>query len=145
MARGLAKLQEDSLELEASAGTILNFQTAASRACCSSRSMPEDVRDRAPGHRADIAAAVTARMNRRPSSTEDRRPGVRHDRGRGPLAAAGRSLMRAQIQKIIDACGLGNMTIGIIPLSPGGVSHDHGFNILSGRGDASDPVVHVGP
>ena len=43
-------------------------------------------------------------------------------------------LMRAQVQKVIDACSLENVTIGIIPqAAEADVWHDHGFNILDDR------------
>ena len=52
------------------------------------------------------------------------------------------SLMRAQAEKIIDAAGLENVTIGIIPQdAEADVWHDHGFNVLEGQGD--EAVVHV--
>jgi transcriptional regulator with XRE-family HTH domain len=146
MARGLAKLQEDSLELEASAGTILNFQTAGVPGLLQ---LPEYARRTFATERqateADIAAAVTARMNRQAivyGGSKNLAFVMTEAAVRWRLGPE--SLMRAQMQKIIDACGLGNVTIGIIPLSAeADVWHDHGFNILSGRGDAGDPVVHV--
>ena len=65
MARGLVRLQEDSLELEASASTILNFQIASIPGLLQ---VPEYARRVfAAGHPAgqvDIAAAVAVRMNR---------------------------------------------------------------------------------
>ena len=144
MARGLARLQEDSLELEAGARTILNFQTAGVPGLLQ---VPEYARRMFATERqateADIAAAVTARMNRQAIVYG----GSKHLAFVMTEAAVRwrlgpESLMRAQMQKIIDACGLENVTIGIIPLAAeADVWHDHGFNILSGRGDAA--VVHV--
>ncbi|MGH7734942.1 MAG: Scr1 family TA system antitoxin-like transcriptional regulator, partial [Gemmatimonadales bacterium] len=65
MARGLTRLQEDSRELEASAGTVLNFQAAGVPGLLQ---VPEYARRTFAMERqaaeTDIAAAVTARMNR---------------------------------------------------------------------------------
>ena len=65
MARGLARLQEDSRELEAAAAVILNFQTAGVPGLLQ---VPEYARRVFATERqateADIAAAVAGRMNR---------------------------------------------------------------------------------
>ena len=54
------------------------------------------------------------------------------------------SLMRAQVEKIIDVSSLGNVIVAIIPqASETAVWHDHGFNVLDDRSDNGDPVVHV--
>ena len=146
MARGLVRLQEDSLELEASAATILNFQTAGVPGLLQ---VPEYARRVfAAGHPAgqpDIAAAVAARMNRQAILYDDAKhlefvlteAAVRWRLGP-------QSLLRAQVDRIITVSALENVTIGIIPQdTEAGVWHDHGFNILDDRGDNSDPVVHV--
>jgi transcriptional regulator with XRE-family HTH domain len=146
MARGLARLQEDSRELEASARTILNFQTAGIPGLLQ---VPEYARRTFAAGRqateAEIAAAVTARMNRQ---------AIVYGRSKNLVfimtEAAVRwrlgpeNLMRAQVQKIIDACDLENVTIGIIPqAAEADIWHDHGFNILDDRADDGGPVVHV--
>jgi transcriptional regulator with XRE-family HTH domain len=146
MARGLVKLQEDSLQLEASAATILNFQLAGIPGLLQ---IPEYARRVfAAGHPAghpDIAAAVAARMNRQAILYEDSKhfefvmteAAVRWRLGP-------ENLMRAQVEKIIDVSTLENVTIGIIPqAAEADVWHDHGFNILDDRGESGEPVVHV--
>ncbi|HEX9529299.1 MAG TPA: DUF5753 domain-containing protein, partial [Streptosporangiaceae bacterium] len=146
MARGLVKLQEDSLELEASAATILNFQTAGIPGLLQ---VPEYARRVfAVGHpagQADIAGAVAVRMNRQAILYDDSRhlefilteAAVRWRLGP-------ENLMRAQVEKLIDVSSLDNVTIGIIPqAAEANVWHDHGFNILEDRNDDGDPVVHV--
>ncbi len=146
MARGLARLQEDSRELEASAHTILNFQTAGVPGLLQ---VPEYARRMFATERqateADIAAAVTARMNRQAivySGTKNLVFIMTEAAMRWRLGPE--SLMRAQVQKIIDACGLENVTIGIIPqAAEADVWHDHGFNILERQGDGDEAVVHV--
>ena len=146
MARGLVKLQEDSLQLEASAATILNFQIAGIPGLLQ---VPEYARRVfAAGHpvgQPDIAAAVAARMNRQAILYDDSKhlefilteAAVRWRLGP-------ENLMRAQVDKIMTASSLENVTVGIIPLAAeADVWHDHGFNILDNRGDNGEPVVHV--
>ena len=146
MDRGLATLQEDSRELEASAGTILNFQTAGIPGLLQ---VPEYARRVfAAGHSAghpDIAAAVAARMNRQTILYDESKhlefvmteAAVRWQTGP-------ESLMRAQVEKIIDVSSLGNVIVAIIPqATETAVWHDHGFNVLDDRSDNGDPVVHV--
>ena len=102
MKRGLATLQEDSRELEATAGTILNFQSMRVPGLLQ---VPEYARrvfvaGNAPGH-PDIAAAVAGRLNRQ---------AILHDESvhlefvlaevalRWPIAPP--SVMRAQLDRI---------------------------------------------
>lgn len=144
MARGLAKLQEDSRELEANATTILNFQTAGIPGLLQ---IPEYARRVFATERqaaeADIAAAVAVRMNRQAIVYD----GSKHlefvmteAAARWRLGSA--SLMRAQVEKIIGVIGLENVTLGVIPQdAEADVWHDHGFNVLEGQGD--EAVVHV--
>jgi len=146
MARGLARLQEDSRELEASAAVILNFQTAGVPGLLQ---LPEYARRVFATERqateADIAAAVAARMNRQAVVYS----GSKHLEFVMTEAAVRwrfgpESLRRAQVEKIAGACGLENVTIGIIPQdAEADVWHDHGFNILESQDDAVDTVVHV--
>ena len=89
MARGLAKLQEDSRELEASAATILNFQTAGIPGLLQ---VPEyarrAIRDGAPGHGGRHRRGGGGQDE--PAGHRLRRvqaPRVRHDRGGRTLAA----------------------------------------------------------
>ena len=98
------KLQEDSLQLEASAATILNFQIAGIPGLLQ---VPEYARRVfAAGHpvgQPDIAAAVAARMNRQAILYDDSKhlefilteAAVRWRLGP-------ENLMRAQVDKIID-------------------------------------------
>jgi transcriptional regulator with XRE-family HTH domain len=146
MTRGLAQLQEDSRQLEASAATILNFQISGVPGLLQ---LPEYARRAFALERgrteAEIAAGVAGRMNRQAILYD----GTRHIEFVMTEAAVRwrlgpESLMRAQVEKIIDACRLENVTIGIIPqAAEADVWHDHGFNILDDRGDTGDPVVHV--
>ena len=146
MARGLARLQEDSRELEARAAAILNFQTAGVPGLLQ---LPEYARRVFAMERqateADIAAAVAARMNRQAIVYS----GSKHLEFIMTEAAVRwrlgpESLMRAQVEKIIDACGLESVTVGIIPqAAEADVWHDHGFNLLEGHAEDSEAAVHV--
>jgi len=142
--RGLATLQEDSRELEATAGTILNYSSMRVAGLLQVPQYAQRVfaAGHPPGH-PDIAAAVAARVNRQ---------AVLHEESKHlefvmaevallwPIASPG--VMRAQLDRISVISGLDNVRIGIIPLDAEiAVWHDHGFNILDDRGDG--PVVHV--
>jgi transcriptional regulator with XRE-family HTH domain len=147
MARGLARLQEDSRELEAGATVILNFQTAGVPGLLQ---VPEYARrvfaTERQASQADIAAAVAARMNRQAAILYE---GSRQlefimteAAARWRLGPAG--LMRAQIEKIIDVASLENVTVGIIRQdTEADVWHDHGFNILELKAEGDEAVVHV--
>jgi transcriptional regulator with XRE-family HTH domain len=145
-ARGLAQLQEDSRQLEATAATILNFQIALVPGLLQ---VPEYARrvfeaGYHPGQ-PDIAGAVAARMNRQAvlyGGSKRLEFVLAEAAVRWRVGPAG--LMRAQIEKIIDVSTLETVTIGVIPQATAAdVWHDHGFNILDDRGDSGEPVVHV--
>ena len=144
MSRGLARLQEDSRELEARATTILNFQTAGVPGLLQ---VPEYARRvfamEKQATEADVAAAVAGRMNRQVilySGSKHFRFLMTEAAVRWRIGPPG--LMRAQAEKIIDVCSLENVTVGIIPQdTEADVWHDHGFNVLEGPDD--EAVVHV--
>ena len=145
-ARGLAQLQEDSRQLEATAATILNFQIAGIPGLLQ---VPEYARRviEAGYHigRPDIAGAVAGRMNRQAILYD----GSRHLEFILAEAAVRwrlvpENLMRAQIEKVIDISTLDNVTIGIVPQAVEvDVWHDHGFNILELQAENDEAVVHV--
>lgn len=146
MARGLARLQEDSRELEAGATVILNFQTAGVPGLLQ---VPEYARRVFAAERqasqADIAAAVAARMNRQAILYEGSRQlefVMTEAAARWRLGPVG--LMRAQIEKIIGVASLEKVTVGIIPQdTEADVWHDHGFNILELQAEGNEAVVHI--
>lgn len=145
MKRGLATLQEDSREIEATARTILNFQSMRVPGLLQ---VPEYARrvfaaGNPPGH-PDIAAAVAGRLTRQ---------AILYDESKHlefvlaevallwPIAPP--SVMRAQLDRISVISDLENVRIGIIPLDVEiSAWHDHGFNILDHRGE-DGPIVHV--
>ena len=142
---GLAALQRDSRDLEATARVILNFQIAGIPGLLQ---VPEYARRVfAAGHPAgqtDIPAAVAARMNRQAILYDE----ARHlefvmTEGAVRWRLGPPSLMLAQLDRIVTVSSLENVTIGVIPLdAEADVWHDHGFNILDER-DEDEPVVHV--
>lgn len=145
MKRGLATLQEDSREIESTAGQILNFQSMRVPGLLQ---VPEYARrvfaaGNPPGH-PDIAAAVAVRMNRQAILYDESKLLVfvmAEVAVRWPIAPP--AVMRAQLDRISVVSGLGNVKIGIIPLDVEiSAWHDHGFNILDNRGE-DGPVVHV--
>jgi len=144
--RGLASIQHDSQNLEASATTIRNFHPMLVPGLLQ---VPEYSRivfaaGNPPG-RADIPAAVAARMDRQV---------ILYDQSKhiefviteaalrwriGPT-----SVMRSQLDRIHTVAALENVVVGVIPQdSETGVWHEHAFNIFDDRGDAGGPVVHV--
>lgn len=146
MSRGLAKHQEDSREAEAKATAILNFQTVSVPGLLQ---VPEYARRvfalERQASEADIAAAVAGRMNRQAVLYEGSKDLVFIMAEAAVRWRVGpESLMRAQVQKIIDACEVERVTVGIIPLAAeADVWHDYGFNILEDGGGPGESVVHV--
>lgn len=145
--RGLLKLQQDSREIEASATIILNFQPTIIPGLLQ---IPEySRRVFAVGYprpdQQEVAAAVAVRMDRQLGLYDESRrfefllwEAAMHWRP-GPA-----SIMRAQLDRIASVSALGNVTVGVIPLGvEADLWHDHGFNILDGRGDTGEPIVHV--
>jgi transcriptional regulator with XRE-family HTH domain len=147
MTRGLVTLQRDSRDLEASATSILNFQSAYVPGLLQ---VPEySRRVFAAGHpppsQQEVAAATAVRMDRQVILYDESKSFefvLAEAALRWRLGPA--SLMRAQLDRIIAVSALSNVTICVIPLSAEvNEWHDHGFNILQDRSDAQDPVVHV--
>jgi transcriptional regulator with XRE-family HTH domain len=147
MRRGLGRLQQDTRAMEASAGTILNFQPLGVAGLLQ---VPEYARRLfaagypTPGPE-EVAAGVAARMDRQVILFEESKTFVFIMTGAslrwrpGPV-----SMMRAQLDRVGTVSALGNVTVGIIPLGTEvDVWCDHGFDIFSDRGNAGDPVVHV--
>jgi transcriptional regulator with XRE-family HTH domain len=147
VSQGLGKLQQDSRDLEASATLVCNFQTVWVPGLLQ---VPEYARRVfAAGYpvpaQSDVAAAVAGRMNRQAILYDELK---RFEFVMTEAALRWRvgppSLMRAQVDRVITVSGLENVMIGILPQATESSHwHDHGFNILDGRGDAGDAVVHV--
>jgi transcriptional regulator with XRE-family HTH domain len=147
MRRGLGRLQQDTRDMEATAGTILNFQTLGIPGLLQ---VPEYARRLiAAGYPKptpeDVAAGVAGRMDRQVILFDESKTFVFVMTGAslrwrpGPV-----SMMRAQLDRVATVSALGNVTVGIIPLGTEvDACCDHGFNIYDDRGDAGGPVVHV--
>lgn len=146
MPRGLAGLQQDSRELEASAATIRSFQPVLVPGLLQ---VPEYARRifaaGNPAHStAEIAAAVAARMDRQLllyEGTTQFEFVIAEAALRWRVGAP--HAMLAQLDRITALAGLETVTIGLIPLNiQVDTWHEHGFNLKEDRAE-NDPVVTV--
>jgi len=146
MARGLAQLQQDSRELEASAATIRSFQPVLVPGLLQ---VPEYARRIfAAGNPtlgpAEIAAAVAARMDRQLLLYEGT---TRFEFVIAESALRWRvgppHVMLAQLDRITALAGLDFVDVRVIPLDTElDAWHEHEFNLKEMRVD-NDPVVTV--
>jgi transcriptional regulator with XRE-family HTH domain len=146
MARGLAHLQRDSHELEASAATIRTFQPLIVPGLLQ---VPEYARRifaaGNPAHNpAEIAAAVAARMDRQLLLYEGT---TRFEFVIAEAALRWRIgspyLMLAQLDRITALASLDSVDVRAIPLDIEiDIWHEHGFNLKDDRAE-DDPVVTV--
>src|SRR5439155_5602813 len=128
MGRGLAALQQDVRELEASVRTILNFPPLIVPGLMQ---VPEYARRifaaGDPEGRLDVAAAIAARMDRQIVLYEESRRFefvVAEAALRWRVAPV--SVMLAQIDRVMAVAGLGAVTLGVLPLTSD-AWHEHGF------------------
>lgn len=143
--RGLPGLQQDVGGLESSAASILNFQPTIVPGLLQTADYARRlVSSGYPDGRPDIAAAVTARLDRQAILYDDARNlefviAEAALRWRlGPPA-----MMLAQLDRIASVMTLTSVTIGIIPQAAEVAAwHVHGFAILDDRSDGG-PVVRV--
>jgi transcriptional regulator with XRE-family HTH domain len=143
--RGLPGLQHDVGGLEASAATILNFQpTIVPGLLQTAEYARRLVASGYPGGRADIAAAVAARLDRQAILYDDARHlefVVAEAALRWRLGPA--AMMLAQLDRIASVMTLPNIAVGIIPQAAEVAAwHIHGFAILDDRSHG-DTVVRV--
>jgi transcriptional regulator with XRE-family HTH domain len=145
--RGLARLQQDTRDIEATTTTFLNFQPLGIPGLLQ---VPEYARrvfaaGYPPPGEHEVAAAVAARMDRQVILYEESRAFVfvmaetslRWRPGPAPM-------MRAQLDRVSAVAALGNVTVAVIPFGAEVAAWcDHGFDIYADRGGAGDPVVHV--
>lgn len=146
MARGLAQLQQDSRELEASAATIRTFQPVIVPGLLQ---IPEYARrifvagNPALGP-AEIAAAVAARMDRQLLLYEGT---TRFDFVIAEAALRWRvgppHIMLAQLDRITALASLDSLDLSVIPLDTEvDAWHEHGFSLKENRVE-NDPVVTI--
>jgi transcriptional regulator with XRE-family HTH domain len=143
MGRGLAGLQQDVRELEASARTILRFSPLLVPGLMQ---VPEYARRifaaGDPDRRLDVAAAIAARMDRQLALYEESR---RFEFVVGEAALRWRiapaNVMLAQIDRVIAVAGISTVSLGLLPLTSD-AWHEHGFVILDDPVDG-DPLVHI--
>jgi transcriptional regulator with XRE-family HTH domain len=143
MGRGLAGLQQDVRDLEASVRTILNFTPLLLPGLFQ---VPEYARrifaDGDPDGRLDVAAAIAARMDRQIALYEESKRFefvVAEAALRWRVAPA--NVMLAQIDRVMAVAGLSTVTLGVLPLSSD-AWHEHDFGILEDPVDG-DPLVRI--
>ncbi|MGQ0775322.1 MAG: helix-turn-helix domain-containing protein [Pseudonocardiales bacterium] len=146
MARGLAQLQQDSRQLETSAGTIRSFQPVLIPGLLQ---VPEYARrifvvGNPTLGSAEIAAAVAARMDRQLLLYEGTR---RFEFVIAEAALRWRVgppyVMLAQLDRITAVASLDSVDVRVIPLDTElDAWHEHEFNLKDDRTD-DDPVVTV--
>lgn len=143
--RGLPALQQDVRDLESTSATILNFQPTIVPGLLQTADYARRlVASGYPGGRPDIAAAVTARLDRQSILYDDAR---RLEFVIAEAALRWRlgppQVMAAQLDRIASVGTLPNVTVGIIPQAAEVAAwHIHGFAILDDRSDGS-PIVRV--
>lgn len=142
--RGLPELQQDVRGLEATAGTIRNFQPTVVPGLLQTADYARRlITSGYPEGRQDIATAVAARMERQAILYDESKrlefliAEVALRWRLGPPA-----MMRAQVDRIVNTMTLPHLTVGIIPQTAEVTAwHIHGFAILDDREDG--PVVRV--
>ncbi len=143
--RGLPQLQQDVRELEATSATILNFQPTIVPGLLQTAGYARAlVASGYPGGRPDVAAAVTARLDRQAILYDDARHlefVIAEAALRWRLGPP--QLMLAQLDRVASVATLPSVTIGIIPQAAEVAAwHIHGFALLDDRSDGS-PLVRV--
>ena len=143
--RGLPALQQDVRELETTASTVLNFQPTIVPGLLQTADYARRlVQSGYPGGRQDIAAAVTARLERQAILYDESKylefviaeAALRWRLGPPPM-------MLAQLDRIASVATLPTVAIGIIPQDAEVTAwHVHGFALLDDR-DEGGPVVRV--
>ncbi|MGH3755380.1 MAG: helix-turn-helix domain-containing protein [Pseudonocardiaceae bacterium] len=144
--RGLAQLQRDSVEFEATAATILEFDPVIVPGLLQ---VPEYARRiftaGKPRHDlAEIAAAVAGRMDRQLVLYEG---ATRFEFVITEAAlrwwVGPPKVMLAQLDRITALAGLETVHVGVIPLDTEvGIWHEHGFAVFEDRPD-DDPAVTI--
>lgn len=143
--RGLPELQKDVRELEATSAVILNFQPTIVPGLLQTADYARRlVTSGYPAGRPDIAAAVTARLDRQAILYDDSRR-LEFVIAEGALRwrLGPPQTMITQLDRVASLATLPNVTIGVIPqVAEVPAWHVHGFAILDER-SAGPPLVRV--
>jgi transcriptional regulator with XRE-family HTH domain len=144
---GLAERQQETLEMEASAGVVSSFQPILMYRLLQVTGYARAVYEAFHvGARPDEAEGVTARLaHQEILHREERR------RFEFLVSEAGlrwrfvpRDVMAAQFERLIEVSKLSNVYLGVLPLEmPAPVWHSHGFTIFAERAGGAEPVVHI--
>jgi transcriptional regulator with XRE-family HTH domain len=142
--QGLRREQDAAREAEASAATILSYQPLLIPGLLQISEYARRIfaAGYPPPSPEEVAAAVTARMERKPILyAEGKRiefvigEAALHQQV-GPLA-----VMRMQLDHISAVAG--SVALGVIPFTTDlSAWHEHAFTVLDDRGDEKDPLVH---
>ncbi len=143
--RGLPELQRDVRGLEATSATILNFQPVLIPGLLQTADYARRlVQSGYPGGRPDIAAAVSARLERQAILYDESKrlqfviaeAALRWRIGPPPM-------MLTQLDRLVSLATLPNVTIGIVPQAAEVPAwHIHGFALLDERSNGA-PMVRV--
>jgi transcriptional regulator with XRE-family HTH domain len=144
---GLAERQQETLEMEASAGVVSNFHPVLMYRLLQVPGYARAVYEAFHvGARPDEAEGVAARLGHQEILHREERP-----RFEFLVSEAGlrwrfvpRDVMVAQFERLIEVSKLSNLYLGVVPLEmPAPVWHSHGFTIFAERAGGAETVVHI--
>lgn len=144
---GLAERQQETLEMEASAGVVSSFQPILMYRLLQVPGYARAVYEAFHiGARPDEAEGVAARLaHQEILHREERR------RFEFLVSEAGlrwrfvpRDVMAAQLERLIEVSRLPNVYLGVLPLEmPVPTWHSHGFTVFAERTGGTETVVHI--
>jgi transcriptional regulator with XRE-family HTH domain len=144
---GLAERQQETLEMEASAGVVWSFQPILMYRLLQVPGYARAVYEAFHvGARPDEAEGVAARLaHQEILHREERR------RFEFLVSEAGlrwrfvpRDVMAAQLERLIEVSKLPNVYLGVLALEmPAPLWHSHGFTIFAERAGGAETVVHI--
>ncbi|MGH8897334.1 MAG: helix-turn-helix domain-containing protein [Egibacteraceae bacterium] len=143
--RGLARMQQESAGIEASAATRLAYVPLLVPGLMQTASYAYEMVAAAYPDRADVAAAVAARMERQ-TILYERSKTLRWVIGEAGLRwrMATTDVMLAQLDRVAMLAAEPHLDVRVLPLArQTAVWHDHGFTILADRADGQPDLVHV--
>ncbi|MGH8885713.1 MAG: helix-turn-helix domain-containing protein [Egibacteraceae bacterium] len=143
--RGLARMQQETADVEASATVISAYVPLFVPGLIQTASYAYELVSAAYPDRADVAAAVAARMERQ-TGLYDRSKTLRWVIGEAGLRwrMATTDVMLAQLDRVAMLAAEPHLDIRVLPLTcRTAVWHDHGFTIFADRADDQPDLVHI--
>ncbi len=144
---GLAERQQETLEMEASAGVVSSFQPVLMYRLLQVPGYARAVYQAFHvGARPDEAEGVAARLAHQEILHREER-----QRFEFLVSEAGlrwrfvlADVMAAQLERLMEVSKLPNVYLGVLPLEmPAPVWHSHGFTIFAERAGGAETVVHI--